>query len=63
LLVRSSNDGETCVHAVERYVNRGLDLVEATRLAYQDLAGDYSFVIGKTNEDRLCAVKREPGLW
>ena len=39
MTVRSDNDGETCVHAVERYVRRGHDLVDAIRLAYGDLRG------------------------
>lgn len=62
MTVRSTNDGETCVHAVERYVDQGYDLVEATRLAYRDLAGDYSFVIGRSGEERLCAIKKGVGL-
>ncbi len=62
MLVRSTNDGETCVHAVERYLNQGFDLVEATRCAYHDLQGDYAFVIGKIGEDRLCAIKKGSGL-
>ena len=33
LVVRSQNDGESCVHAVERYVDRGLDFIEAIRRA------------------------------
>ncbi len=47
MVVRSQNDGETCVHAVERYINKGYDFVDAIRLAYGDLAGDYAFVIGR----------------
>lgn len=62
LTVRSQNDGETCVHAVERYINKGYDFVDAIRLAYGDLAGDYAFVIGKANEDRLYAIKKGSGL-
>jgi glutamine---fructose-6-phosphate transaminase (isomerizing) len=62
LLVRSQNDGETCVHAVERYVNKGYDFIDAIRLAYGDLAGDYAFVIGKTHDDRLYAMKKGSGL-
>ena len=62
MVVRSSNDGETCVHAVERYVNRGHDFVEAIRLAYKDLAGDYAFVIGRVGEDKLYAFKKGSGL-
>jgi glucosamine--fructose-6-phosphate aminotransferase (isomerizing) len=31
MTVRSENDGESCVHAVERYVNRGMDFITAIR--------------------------------
>ncbi len=62
MTVRSQNDGESCVHAVERYVNRGKDFIEAIRLAYGDLQGDYSFVIGKINDDKLFAIKKGSGL-
>jgi glucosamine--fructose-6-phosphate aminotransferase (isomerizing) len=62
MLVRSQNDGETCVHAVERYVNRGYDFIDAIRLAYGDLAGDYAFVIGRTGDDKLYAIKKGSGL-
>jgi glutamine---fructose-6-phosphate transaminase (isomerizing) len=60
--VRSYNDGESCVHAVERYVNRGMDFISAMRCAYADLGGDYAFVIGKVGEDRLYALKKGSGL-
>ncbi len=62
MTVRSTNDGESCVHAVERHVNRGHDLVEAIRCAYGDLEGDYAFVIGKIGEDKLYAIKKGSGL-
>ena len=62
MIVRSTNDGESCVHAVERYVNRGKDMVEAIRLAYRDLEGDYAFVIGRVDENRLYAIKKGSGL-
>ncbi len=62
MVVRSSNDGESCVHAVERYINRGHDLLNAIRCAYQDLEGDYALVIGRVGEDRLYAVKKGSGL-
>ena len=40
MTVRSDNDGESCVHAVERYVRQGHELVyEAIRLAYGDPGG------------------------
>jgi len=62
LIVRSENDGETCVHAVERYVNKGYDIIDAIRKAYNDLAGDYSFVIGRVGEEKLYAFKKGSGL-
>jgi glutamine---fructose-6-phosphate transaminase (isomerizing) len=62
MTVRSMNDGESCVHAVERYLNRGFDFIEAIRSAYGDLQGDYSFVIGRINDDKLYAFKKGSGL-
>jgi glutamine---fructose-6-phosphate transaminase (isomerizing) len=62
MIVRSDNDGETCVHAVERYINKGLNIIEAIRSAYNDLLGDYSFVIGRVGEERLYAFKKGSGL-
>jgi len=62
MTVRSQNDGETCVHAVERYVNRGYEFIDAIRLAYGDLQGDYAFVIGKAEDDKLYAFKKGSGM-
>lgn len=62
LTVRSTNDGESCVHAVERYIDQGYDMVGAIRRAYHDLEGDYAFVIGRVGEDRLYAIKKGAGL-
>lgn len=62
MVVRSENDGETCVHAVERYINRGYNIINAIRKAYADLLGDYSFVIGEVGEEKLYAFKKGSGL-
>ena len=62
MTVRSQNDGESCVHAVERYINRGYAFVDAIRAAYADLQGDYAFVIGRVNDDKLYAIKKGSGL-
>ncbi len=62
MTVRSTNDGESCVHAVERYVDQGYDMLEAIRRAYADLEGDYAFVIGRVGQDRLYAFKKGSGL-
>ena len=62
MVIRSENDGETCVHAVERYLNKGYENLDAIRLAYGDLQGDYAFVIGRKNDDKLYAIKKGSGL-
>lgn len=62
MLVRSTNDGESCVHAVERYVDQGVDMLESIRRATQDLQGDYAFVIGERDAETLHAIKMGSGL-
>ncbi len=62
MTVRSTNDGESCVHAVERHVRRGQPTVEAIRQAYADLEGDYAFVIARAGEEPLYALKKGSGL-
>ena len=62
MTVRGTNDGESCVHAVERHVKRGLALPEAVRAAYADLEGDFAFVVTDAKENRLVAVKKGSGL-
>jgi len=62
LTVRSENDGESCVHAVERYRLRGCTFIEAIQGAYRDLEGDYAFVIGEAAGDCLYALKKGSGL-
>jgi glucosamine--fructose-6-phosphate aminotransferase (isomerizing) len=62
MTVRSMNDGESCVHAVERHLRRGCDMVEAIRRAYDDLEGDYAFVIARAADDCLYAIKKGSGL-
>jgi len=62
MTVRSENDGESCVHAVERYIDQGMDFISAIRHAYKDLEGDYAFVIGQINDDKLYAIKKGSGL-
>jgi len=34
LTIRSQNDGETCVHAVERTINKGYEFPDTIRLPY-----------------------------
>jgi len=60
--IRSTNDGETCVHAVDHYLKRGKSMIEAIRLAYRDLEGDYAFIIAKKDEKKLYAIKKGSSL-
>ncbi len=62
MIVRSTNDGESCVHAVERFIDRGFSTVTAICKAHEILEGDYSFVIGLVREDCLHALKKGSGL-
>ena len=63
LTVRGTNDGETCIHAVERHFDRnGGDMLAAIRAAYADLEGDYAFVITHRDDHRLFAIKKGSGL-
>jgi glucosamine--fructose-6-phosphate aminotransferase (isomerizing) len=62
MTIRSQNDGETCVHAVERYINKGYEFLDAIRLAYGDLQGDYAFVIGRADDNKLYAIKKGSGM-
>jgi glucosamine--fructose-6-phosphate aminotransferase (isomerizing) len=70
LTVRGTNDGETCVHAVERHFDRQVDrrgdrrgrMLSAIRAAYDDLEGDYAFVITHRDDHRLYAIKKGSGL-
>ena len=68
MVVRGTNDGESCVHAVERHVRAGHSLVESIRRATDDLEGDYAYIIGERADrdanDGVClhAVKQGSGL-
>lgn len=62
MTVRSTNDGESCVHAVERYIKRGCSLEDACRFAYRDLAGDFVFIVGQRHIPGFCAVKKGSAL-
>jgi glucosamine--fructose-6-phosphate aminotransferase (isomerizing) len=61
--VRSMNDGEICVHAVERYFDRSKDLVDAIRKGCDDLKGDYAFAVMHKDDDKIYAVKMGSSLF
>ena len=56
-IVRSENDGELCVHAVDKYYEKTGDMFEAVRLSTQDLKGAYAYAVGRADEDEIYAVK------
>ena len=60
--VRSENDGELCVHAVDRYFEETGDMFEAVRLSTQDLKGAFAFAVGRADEDEIYAVKMGSSL-
>lgn len=66
MTVRSANDGESIVHAVEHYVDRGEAMVDAIRAAAHDLQGDYALIIASSDvagsDGALHAVKSGSGL-
>ncbi|MBN1858205.1 glutamine--fructose-6-phosphate transaminase (isomerizing), partial [Candidatus Bipolaricaulota bacterium] len=66
LTVRGTNDGESCVHAVEQYVDQGHSVQASILKASRDLEGDYAFIIGRAGaengEDVLHAIKQGSGL-
>ena len=61
--VRSMNDGEICVHAVERYFDQTGDLLEAIRSGCNDLKGDYAFAVMHRDDDEVYAVKMGSSLF
>lgn len=60
--IRSENDGELCVHAVDRYYEETGDMFEAVRQSTQDLKGAFAFAIGRADEDEIYAVKMGSSL-
>lgn len=61
--VRSTNDGESCVHAFDHYFLKGKSPLQSLRQAYQLLEGDYAYVITTTQENKLYAVKKGSSLY
>ncbi len=61
--VRSMNDGEICVHAVERYFDQTGDMIEAIMSGCNDLKGDYAFAVMHRDDDKVYAVKMGSSLF
>lgn len=62
MVVRSTNDGESCVHSVEYFIKKGFETEEAVRKATTLLEGDYAFLVARKGEKKIYAVKKGSGL-
>jgi glucosamine--fructose-6-phosphate aminotransferase (isomerizing) len=61
-IVRSENDGELCVHAVDKYYEATGDMFESVRLSIQDLKGAFAYAVGRADEPEIYAVKMGSSL-
>ncbi|MHA2352855.1 MAG: glutamine--fructose-6-phosphate transaminase (isomerizing) [Candidatus Thorarchaeota archaeon] len=61
-IVRSENDGELCVHAVDKYYEQTGDMFEAVKLSIQDLKGAFAYAVGRADEQEIYAVKMGSSL-
>ncbi len=60
--VRSWNDGELCVHAVDKYYEQTGDMFEAVRLSTRDLKGAFAYAVGRADTQEIYAVKMGSSL-
>ncbi|MFW9964826.1 MAG: glutamine--fructose-6-phosphate transaminase (isomerizing) [Candidatus Sifarchaeia archaeon] len=61
-IIRSENDGELCVHAVDKYYEETGNMFEAVRLSIQDLKGAFAYAVGRADEQEIYAVKMGSSL-
>ena len=61
-IVRSENDGELCVHAVDKYWEDTGDMFEAVRKSTNDLKGAFAYAVGRADEEAIYAVKMGSSL-
>ncbi len=60
--IRSENDGELCVHAVDKYYEETGDMFEAVRRSTRDLKGAFSYAVGRADTREIYAVKMGSSL-
>jgi glucosamine--fructose-6-phosphate aminotransferase (isomerizing) len=61
-VIRSENDGELCVHAVDKYYEQTGDMFESVRLSTKDLKGAYAYAVGRADMREIYAVKMGSSL-
>lgn len=54
----SDTDTETAVHLIERYLDEGNSLLEATRLAAREIEGSYAFAVVATSDPSTVVAAR-----
>ncbi|MHA1636916.1 MAG: glutamine--fructose-6-phosphate transaminase (isomerizing) [Candidatus Thorarchaeota archaeon] len=60
--VRSENDGELCVHAVDKYYEETGDMFEAVQRSTKDLHGAFAYAVGRADEKEIYALKMGSSL-
>jgi glucosamine--fructose-6-phosphate aminotransferase (isomerizing) len=62
MTVRSDNDGEVCVHAIERYFRKNGNMLKAMSQAFRLLEGDYAYTITDPRDDLIYVIKKGSSL-
>lgn len=61
--IRSENDGEIVVHAIEKFYDQLKDMNRAIQKASELLKGDFACVITLADDDKMYCVKRGSSLY
>lgn len=61
--VRSENDGEIVVHAIEKFYDQYRDMNLAIRKASELLKGDFACVIARADDEKMYCIKRGSSLY
>jgi glucosamine--fructose-6-phosphate aminotransferase (isomerizing) len=60
--LKSTNDGEVCVHLVEHFYRKHGSMVKALCEAYKLMRGDYTIMLINVAEVKIYAIKKGSGL-
>ena len=63
MTIRSTNDGETCIHAIERHYKKTKDMKRAMMAAAKDLHGDYAYAITRLEGKIMYCAKMGSSLY
>ncbi|AEH51512.1 glutamine--fructose-6-phosphate transaminase (isomerizing) [Pseudothermotoga thermarum] len=62
-IVRSENDGEIVVHAIEMFYDQLKDMNKAIQEASKILKGDFACVIARVDDEKMYCIKRGSSLY